>query len=165
MTRPCEGVHKRTSLMSSSLLFQQCPACLVRLTWMVFEMGCKWPYSWVFFLWNFISRICSKYLVAFLCGFHLAFSLCVSLACLWCIHTVVLTQPQLGRTPILFYRIDKISIWSITFRYQSTPLMGWNSYKINRWTRSIKVKLRREIVIVSYFAKGLFRENISRMRN
>ena len=31
--RPCVGVHKSTSLMSSSLLLQQCPACLVRLTW------------------------------------------------------------------------------------------------------------------------------------
>ena len=29
---PCVGVHKSTSLMSSSLLLQQCPACLVRLT-------------------------------------------------------------------------------------------------------------------------------------
>ena len=26
--RPCVGVHKSTSLMSSSLLLQQCPACL-----------------------------------------------------------------------------------------------------------------------------------------
>ena len=34
--RPCVGVHKSTSLMSSSLLLQQCPACLVRLTWIVF---------------------------------------------------------------------------------------------------------------------------------
>ena len=25
--RPCVGVHKSTSLMSSSLLLQQCPAC------------------------------------------------------------------------------------------------------------------------------------------
>ena len=30
--RPYMGVHKSTSLMSSSLLLQQCPACLVRLT-------------------------------------------------------------------------------------------------------------------------------------
>ena len=30
--RPCVGIHKSTSLMSSSLLLQQCPACLVRLT-------------------------------------------------------------------------------------------------------------------------------------
>ena len=40
------GVHRRTSLMSSSLLLQQCPACLVRLTWIVFVMGGRWPYSW-----------------------------------------------------------------------------------------------------------------------
>ena len=44
--RPCVGVHKSTSLMSSSLLFQQCPACLVRLTWIVFVIGGRWPYSW-----------------------------------------------------------------------------------------------------------------------
>ena len=44
--RPYVGVHRSTSLMSSSLLLQQCPACLVRLTWMVFMMGGRWPYSW-----------------------------------------------------------------------------------------------------------------------
>ena len=36
---PCVGVHNSTSLMSSSLLLQQCPACLVRLTWIVFVIG------------------------------------------------------------------------------------------------------------------------------
>ena len=44
--RPCEGVHRSTSLMSSSLLLQQCPAYLVRLTWIVSMMGGRWPYSW-----------------------------------------------------------------------------------------------------------------------
>ena len=34
--------------MSSSLILQQCPACLVRLTWIVFVMGGRWPYSWCF---------------------------------------------------------------------------------------------------------------------
>ena len=43
--RPYVGVHS-TSLISSSLLPQQCPACLVRLTWIVFVMGGRWPYSW-----------------------------------------------------------------------------------------------------------------------
>ena len=43
--RPCVGVHKSTSLMSSSLLLQQCSACLVRLTWIVFVIGGRWPYS------------------------------------------------------------------------------------------------------------------------
>ena len=44
--RPYVGVHRSTSHMSSSLLLQQCPACLVRLTWIVFVMGGRWPYSW-----------------------------------------------------------------------------------------------------------------------
>ena len=38
------GVHRSTSLMSSSLLLQPCPACLVRLTWIVFVMGGRWQY-------------------------------------------------------------------------------------------------------------------------
>ena len=45
-SRPYVGVHRSTSLMSSSLLLQQCPACLVRLPWLVFVMGGRWPYSW-----------------------------------------------------------------------------------------------------------------------
>ena len=44
--RPYVGVHRSTSLMSSSLLLQQCLECLVRLTWIVFVMGGRWPYSW-----------------------------------------------------------------------------------------------------------------------
>ena len=34
-SRPCEGVHRSISLMSSSLLLQQCPTCMVRQTWVV----------------------------------------------------------------------------------------------------------------------------------
>ena len=34
--------------MSSSILLQQCPACLVRLIWIVLEMGGRWLYSWCF---------------------------------------------------------------------------------------------------------------------
>ena len=43
---PYVRVHRSTSLMSSSLLLQQCPACLFRLTWIVFVIGGRWPYSW-----------------------------------------------------------------------------------------------------------------------
>ena len=43
--RPCEGVHRSTSPMSSSQLLQQCPVCLVRLIWIAFVMGGRWPYS------------------------------------------------------------------------------------------------------------------------
>ena len=46
--RSNKGVHRSTSLMSSSLRLQQCPACLVCLTWIVFVMRGKWPYSWCF---------------------------------------------------------------------------------------------------------------------
>ena len=45
-TRPYVGVHRSTSLMSSSLLLQLCPACLVRLTWIFLVMGGSWQYSW-----------------------------------------------------------------------------------------------------------------------
>ena len=37
--RPYVGVHRSTSLMSPSLLLQQCPACLVHLARIVFVMG------------------------------------------------------------------------------------------------------------------------------
>ena len=40
----CERVHRSTSVMSTSLLLQLCPACLVCLTWTVFMIGGKWPY-------------------------------------------------------------------------------------------------------------------------
>ena len=33
------GIHRGTSLMSSSLLLQQYPACMVRLSWILFVMG------------------------------------------------------------------------------------------------------------------------------
>ena len=49
--RPYAGVNRSTSLMSSSLLLQQCPACLVRLTWIVFVMGGRWPYSWCLYIY------------------------------------------------------------------------------------------------------------------
>ena len=43
---PYVGVHRGTSLTISSLLLQQCPACLVRLACIVFVISGRWPYSW-----------------------------------------------------------------------------------------------------------------------
>ena len=43
--RPYVGVHRSTSLMSSSPLLKQGPASMVRLIWIVFVMGGRWPYS------------------------------------------------------------------------------------------------------------------------
>ena len=40
-----KGVHRCTSLMSSSLLLQQYPTCLVRQTLIDFVMGGRWPLS------------------------------------------------------------------------------------------------------------------------
>ena len=61
--RPHVGVHRSTSLMSSSLLLQQCPACLVHITWIVFMMGGRWPYRW-----DVAARTCSILLATFLCN-------------------------------------------------------------------------------------------------
>ena len=69
--RPCVGIHKSTSLMSSSLLLQQCPACLVRLTWIVFVIGGRWPYSWCLVgcccqdLFRIARSFCTKILYLF----------------------------------------------------------------------------------------------------
>ena len=71
--RLCEGFHRSMSLMSLSLLIQQCPACLVGLSWIDFLMGCKWQYCCYFvrcsqhscliavklFLHTFSYRLCS----------------------------------------------------------------------------------------------------------
>ena len=46
--RPYMGAHWSKSLMSPSLLLQQCPACLVHLTWIVFVIGGMWQYSCYF---------------------------------------------------------------------------------------------------------------------
>ena len=43
---PYAGVHRSTSLTISSLLLQQCPACLIRLACIVYVTGGRRPYSW-----------------------------------------------------------------------------------------------------------------------
>ena len=57
--RPYEGVNR-----STYELLQQCPACLVRLTWIVFVMGGKWSYSWCWVLecttWTLTKRLEKK---------------------------------------------------------------------------------------------------------
>ena len=75
--RPYVGVHKSISLMSSSLLLQLCPACLVRLTCIVFVMeagGCI-----VGALLGVAARTCLILLATFLCNCRLASSSAVLL--------------------------------------------------------------------------------------
>ena len=63
--RPYVGVHRSTSLMSLSLLLQQCPACLVHLTWIVFKMASG---RIVGALSGVAARTCSILLATFLCN-------------------------------------------------------------------------------------------------
>ena len=67
--------------MSSSLLLQQCSACLVHLAWIVFVMGGRWPYSWC--MLGVAVRTCSILLATFLCNCRLASSPAVLLASMW----------------------------------------------------------------------------------
>ena len=62
-------------------------------------------------------RIYSKQHVAFLCSFHLAFSQCILFEFKWCTHTIVFTQPQLGKKSCFilsvrsdFHMINNLSI-------------------------------------------------------
>ena len=112
--RPYVGVHRSTSLMSSSLLLQQCPACLVRLTCIVFVMGGRWPYSWC--LWGVAARNCSIFLATFLCNCGPASSSAVLLASMRCIHIAVSIRPLHWRNCVSFYRSGLISLWSRTYR-------------------------------------------------
>ena len=96
--------------ISLSLLLQQCPTCLVRLVWIVFEMRGKWRYS-CFFVWCCFQ---DSFNIEFICCSRLPFSLCVLSASVWCSRTIILTL--LRRNPVSLYQIDKTSIWSITYR-------------------------------------------------
>ena len=53
------GIHWRMSLIGLSLLLQQCLACLIHLTWVIYEIRGKCPYS-CFFWGGAAPRICSE---------------------------------------------------------------------------------------------------------
>ena len=80
---PCVGVHRWTSLTSSSLFLPHCATCLVHLTWMVCEIAGKWIYSCCLVG----SWICSKQYAVSWCISHLAFSPDTLLKSKWCCHT------------------------------------------------------------------------------
>ena len=102
--RPYVGVHRSTSLMSSSRLLQQCPAYLVRLTWIVGA------------LLGVTARTYSILVSTFLCNCRLASSPAVLLVSKWCIHIAVSTRLLPGRSCVSFYRSGLISIRSIAYR-------------------------------------------------
>ena len=98
----CVEVHKRMSFMRSYLLLQQCPTCLIGLTWIVCDLTAKWLHRYYFvgcYFQDLFKTARSS---------HLAFSPCVLLTHKRCIHTVVLIQQQLGRNSVLFYQRNQI---------------------------------------------------------
>ena len=96
---PCKGIHKRLSLMSLSLLLQQCSACLVCFIWMVLEIGGRRPYNCCFVACCFqdLFNIACSILVWFLSSFFSMHFVCI--------HIKELIQSLLGRNHILFYWI------------------------------------------------------------
>ena len=105
------GVHRSTSLMSSFLLLQQCPACLVRLTWIVFVMGGRWLYSWC--LLGVAARTYSILLSTFLCNCRLDSSPAVFLASKWCSIDTTAAWKKLRfilSVRFDFHMIDSLSI-------------------------------------------------------
>ena len=66
----CERVHKRTSFMHSSLLFQQHSTRLVCLNWIILEIGGKWSYSCCF-MGNLFINIAYSILIQFPSNFSL----------------------------------------------------------------------------------------------
>ena len=139
--RPYVGVHRSTLLMSSSLLLQQCPACLVRLTWIVFVMSHPIGGRIVGALWGVASWTCSILFAAFLFNCRLVFSPAVLLASMLCIHIAVSIRPQLGRNCVSFYWLGLTSIWSIAYFFL---------YILHPWLYNYGVRMKSLLETLSY---------------
>ena len=73
LAHPCEKVHRRMSLMCSSLLLQQCPTCFVHPILIVLGIGGRWSYSCCFVGYCFqkMFNTACNFLVQFLASFFL----------------------------------------------------------------------------------------------
>ena len=105
---PCVGIHRRTSLM--------CPTCLVRLALTAYEIGSKWSYNRCF------VGCCFQDLSKIACNILLAFSVGAKSESKCYNHTVVLTQPQLGRIPILSGRPNVCMVVNLSIAVQVFPM-------------------------------------------
>ena len=97
--------------MSLTLILQQCPTCLVHLTWMVFEMGSKCPYCCYFLgccFQDFIIVVCSILVL-----FPSYFSPCVLLGSMWYIHPYCsINTATIGKT-FCFIVLEKANLQMI----------------------------------------------------
>ena len=95
-------IHVQESIRKHQLWVCPCFSsngpCLVCLTWMIYELKGKWPYCC-----SFVGGCFYQFKRVFLCSSHLAFSLCILLVSMWCIHIVVWTQLQLGSNPFFSF--------------------------------------------------------------
>ena len=123
---PREGVHRCIYQINSSLLLHQCPACLIRLTWIVFVMGGRLPYS------GCLEGRCLQDL------FNKAYSILVSLPSsfsssrLISVH-VVHPYSSIGTTAawkklrfILLFRADYHMIDSLSIAFASRMLISFS---------------------------------------
>ena len=93
--RPYVGVHRSTSLMSSSLLLQQCPVCLVRLTWIVswWEVGgciaaALWDFAYIYIYIYACNDIITYVIIIYTLGFsHQFYMAVVNNAVVWMVST------------------------------------------------------------------------------
>ena len=110
---PYMRVHRSTSLMSLSLLLQQCPTSLVRLTWIVFMMGVRWLYSWCLVgcchqdLFNIARSILMWLPSSFFSSRFVSMQV---------VHPYsIIDWPLPGRNCVSFYWSGVISIWSMSY--------------------------------------------------
>jgi len=92
----CADFHRKMSFTSLSLILQQCPACLVHLTRMVWVISGKWPYSCFLVGCCFYNLFKITYCI--LVQFLSSYSLGAMLVSKWFSRTVAMIQLWLGRT-------------------------------------------------------------------
>ena len=111
-------------LMSSSLLLQQCPACLVRLIWMVLEMGGWWPYCCCFvgcYLQDFFG-IARSILVQFLVSFfsirlvspHIYMCVCVCVCVCACANDMTGMDLSYSNKSLPLIEKELTKIWELS---------------------------------------------------
>ena len=114
--------------MSSSLLLQQSPTCLVRLIWMIFVMGVKWPHSCCFVgcclqdLLNtarsILVSLSSSFFSIYLVNVHV-------------VHPYNSTDTTIAwKKTVLFYRTSLISTWPIASPSLSTLFTIKHTYSV-----------------------------------
>ena len=126
----CKSANTGTSmwwtlLLSSSLLFQQYHAYLVPLTWVVLEMGDKWPYNCCFreYCFQDLFKIGRSIVEQFLSSF---FS--IRFVSIHVVHPYIsIDTTAAGEKSrfILSYRIDQTSRWSIAIHAFTKCIFSW----------------------------------------